>query len=99
MRARLWRAEPSTCPNPPYAEIKTLYVAPEARGRGLGSLVLRRLLAEAQAQAAIQVRLETVSFMTDALRLYRSFGFVKCPAYYDIPVSLKPITVFMARTL
>jgi ribosomal protein S18 acetylase RimI-like enzyme len=85
--------------HPPHAEIKTLYVAPEARGRGLGSRILQRLLAEAQAQGFAEVRLETVSFMTDAIRLYRSFGFSECPAYYEIPASLKPITVFMARTL
>jgi ribosomal protein S18 acetylase RimI-like enzyme len=77
------------------AEIKTLYVAPRGRSRGLGSRILQRLLAEAQAQ----VRLETVSFMTDAIRLYRSFGFAQCPAYYEMPASLKPTTVFMARTL
>ena len=37
--------------HPPHAELKTLYVAPEARGRGLGSQILQRLLAEAQARA------------------------------------------------
>lgn len=84
---------------PPHAEIKTLYVAPESRGRGLGSRILQRLLAEAQAQGFAEVRLETVSFMADAIRLYQSFGFAECPAYYEIPASLKPITVFMARTL
>jgi GNAT superfamily N-acetyltransferase len=85
--------------HPPHAEIKTLYVAPEARGRGLGSQILHRLIAEAKAQGFADVRLETVSFMTDAIRLYGSVGFAECPAYYAIPDSLKPITVFMARTL
>ncbi len=85
--------------HPPHAEIKTLFVAPEARGRGLGSQILSRLMAEARARGFAEVRLETVSFMTDAIRLYRSFGFAECPAYYSIPDSLKPITVFMARTI
>lgn len=85
--------------HPPHAEIKTLFVAPEARGRGLGRRILERLLAEAQAQGFAEVRLETVAFMTDAIRLYRALGFAECPAYYEIPASLKPITVFMARTL
>lgn len=85
--------------HPPHAEIKTLYVAPEARGRGFGTQIMQRLLAEAQAQGFPEVRLETVLFMTDAIRLYRSFGFAECPAYYEIPPSLKPITMFMARVL
>jgi ribosomal protein S18 acetylase RimI-like enzyme len=85
--------------HPPHAEIKTLYVAPEARGRGLGSQIMHRLMAEAKSQGFSEVRLETVSFMTDAIRLYRSFGFAERPAYYAIPDSLKPITVFMARTI
>lgn len=66
--------------HPPQAEIKTLFVAPEARGRGFGRLILERLLAEAQAQGFTEVRLETVAFMTDAIRLYRAFGFAECPA-------------------
>lgn len=57
------------------------------------------LLAEAQAQGFAEVRLETVSFMTDAIRLYRAFGFAACPAYCESPASLKPITVFMVCTL
>jgi ribosomal protein S18 acetylase RimI-like enzyme len=79
----------------PPAEIKTLYVDPAFRGLGIGREILCRLLAEAQGHGIGKVRLETVRFMTDAIALYQSLGFRSCPAYYEIPDSLRPITLFM----
>lgn len=72
--------------HPPHAEIKTLSVSAEARDRGLGLQILQRLLAEAQAQGFAEVRLETVSFMTNAIRLYLSFDFASLqPATRSLP--------------
>jgi len=81
------------------AELKTFYVDPAFRGRSIGRNLLEILLAEASARACRTVRLETVTFMDDAVRLYEAHGFEICPAYYMIPESLVPLTLFMKRDL
>jgi GNAT superfamily N-acetyltransferase len=57
------------------AEIKRMYVRPQARGQGIGRAILRRLLADAQTIGYEVVRLETAVFMHEAHALYRSLGF------------------------
>jgi ribosomal protein S18 acetylase RimI-like enzyme len=67
------------------AEIKRMWVAPEARGLGLG----RRLLAELEARAAVRgvrtLRLETNRALTEAISLYRSAGYREVAAFNDEP--------------
>jgi DNA-binding MarR family transcriptional regulator/GNAT superfamily N-acetyltransferase len=67
------------------AEIKRMWVAPAARGTGLG----RRLLAELEERAAHSgaacVRLETNGALTEAIALYRSAGYREVPAFSDEP--------------
>jgi DNA-binding MarR family transcriptional regulator/GNAT superfamily N-acetyltransferase len=66
-------------------EIKRMWVAPAARGTGLG----RRLLAELEERAthggADRVRLETNGSLTEAIALYRSAGYREVPAFNDEP--------------
>jgi GNAT superfamily N-acetyltransferase len=57
------------------AEVKRMYVPDRWRGAHLGSAILDRLIDQAAAAGATAVRLDTVRFMTDAQRLYRSRGF------------------------
>jgi ribosomal protein S18 acetylase RimI-like enzyme len=65
------------------AEIKRMWVSPDARGFGLG----RRLLIELERHAAEQgvktVRLETNRSLTEAIGLYRSAGYREVPAFSD----------------
>jgi len=65
------------------AEIKRMWVAPAARGLGLG----RRLLAELEARAAQRgaqvLRLETNATLEEAIGLYRSAGYREVPAFND----------------
>jgi DNA-binding MarR family transcriptional regulator/ribosomal protein S18 acetylase RimI-like enzyme len=67
------------------AEIKRMWVAPAARGTGLG----RRLLAELEERAAHSgaacARLETNGSLTEAIALYRSAGYREVPAFSDEP--------------
>jgi DNA-binding MarR family transcriptional regulator/GNAT superfamily N-acetyltransferase len=67
------------------AEIKRLWVAPSARGLGLG----RRLMATAESAArelAIKVlRLDTNSALPEAGRLYRSSGWAEIDRFNDDP--------------
>jgi GNAT superfamily N-acetyltransferase len=67
------------------AEIKRMWVAPAARGLGLG----RRLLAELEAHAAAHgvrvLRLETNRTLAEAISLYRTSGYREVAAFNDEP--------------
>jgi DNA-binding MarR family transcriptional regulator len=65
------------------AEIKRMWIAPAARGLGLG----RRLLAELELRAAeygaAVIRLETNRSLSEAIGLYRSAGYREVAAFSD----------------
>lgn len=64
-------AEPTIC------ELRKMYYYEDARGLGLGSLVLQRLLDEAVQLGFSHCYLETLDTMGHANKLYRRFGFEK----------------------
>jgi GNAT superfamily N-acetyltransferase len=57
------------------AEIKRMRVDPEFQGRGIGSLILDGLIAEAKAAGYGRLILDTTDRMVVARRLYESCGF------------------------
>jgi len=67
------------------AEVKRMWVAPAARGLGLG----RRLLAELEARAAAHgvtvLRLETNGTLAEAISLYRSSGYQEVAPFSGEP--------------
>lgn len=62
-------------------ELKRMYVAPAARGTGLGRRLVEALEAEARALGARRLVLETGTRQHAALALYRAAGFVPIPLY------------------
>jgi DNA-binding MarR family transcriptional regulator/GNAT superfamily N-acetyltransferase len=67
------------------AEIKRMWIAPSARGLGLGRRLLDKLEACALAGGARIARIETSAILVEALTLYRSTGWVEVPAFNDEP--------------
>jgi ribosomal protein S18 acetylase RimI-like enzyme len=72
-----WRrlGDRSGLPSRNAAEIKRMYVAPAARGRGLSRMVLAELETSAQAAGVDWLVLETGRPQASALGLYRSAGY------------------------
>ncbi|MEV4265013.1 MarR family winged helix-turn-helix transcriptional regulator [Kribbella sp. NPDC049584] len=67
------------------AEIKRMWVSPDARGLGLGRRLLAELERTAAARGATAVRLETNHNLKEAIALYRSSGFEEVPAFNTEP--------------
>ncbi|MFN2465804.1 MAG: GNAT family N-acetyltransferase [Candidatus Dormibacteria bacterium] len=82
------------------AEIKRMYVLPEARGHHVASRMLDTLTSEAFARGASLIRLDTCRFMTDAQALYRSRRFTEREPYEgtEIPPRLQHLWLFFERS-
>jgi GNAT superfamily N-acetyltransferase len=80
---------------PDVAEIKRMYVAPSARGRGLGRTLLRALEAAAVDLGCVRARLDTAASFTEAVALYRSAGYTDIADYNGNPHA----SVWMERPL
>ena len=69
------------------AEVKRLYVAPEARGQGVAQAILARLEKAAREGGHSVVRLDTGDRMPAALKLFRSAGYRDIDDYNGNPVA------------
>jgi ribosomal protein S18 acetylase RimI-like enzyme len=78
------------------AEIKRLYVRPEARGRGLARQLITRLCDAARRLKYSELRLDTLPMMGEAQALYEACGFVDIEPYYQTPIAG---TRFMSRKI
>lgn len=67
------------------AEIKHMWVAPAARGRGVGKTLLASLEDAARRLGCTTVRLDTSSYLPEAIALYRSSGYTEISPYNDNP--------------
>ncbi len=68
-------------------EMKRLYVRPQFRGKGLGRILIDRIIAEARQIGYQHMRLDTVEpVMKDAVAMYRKIGFREIPPYCNNPM-------------
>jgi DNA-binding MarR family transcriptional regulator/GNAT superfamily N-acetyltransferase len=65
------------------AEIKRMWIAPRARGLGLGRRLLEKLELSALESGARVGHLETSAVLPEAIALYRSAGWVEVPQFND----------------
>ena len=66
-------------------ELKHFFLLPEARGRGLGRVLLAGVEAVARALGARRILLDTAAPLLEAAALYRSAGYRDVPRYNDNP--------------
>lgn len=84
---------------PSHAELKSMHVAAEARGRGVSKLLLSALIEAARDAGATRVSLETgvEDVFAAARALYEAFGFEVCGPFGTY--SPDPLSVFMTRAV
>ena len=82
-----------------HAEIKSMHVLAEARGRGLSKAMLNHLVAEARADGFTRLSLETgvQPGFAAARALYARAGFRDCPPFEGYRED--PNSVFMTKVL
>jgi putative acetyltransferase len=82
-----------------HAEVKSMHTAQFARRRGVGTAMLKHIIAVAQTRRCSRLSLETGSsdYFKPARALYGSHGFVECPPFADYV--LDPNSVFMSLDL
>ncbi len=57
-----------------YMHMDCLFLRPEARNKGLGLALMRRIAQEALAQGVVRMQWQTPSFNVDAIRFYDRLG-------------------------
>lgn len=82
---------------PEYAEIKRVYVRPQARGQGVARLLMHSLEAKAMQDGCRMLKLETGPTQPEALALYTRLGYRACGPFGDYRED--PLSVFMQKAL
>lgn len=80
-----------------YGEIKSMFVAETARGKGVADALLHQLEDQARDDGLPILKLETGNSLYSAHRLYARHGFTPCGPFGDYPAA--KTSVFMEKTL
>lgn len=80
-----------------YGELKSMFTAPDARGKGVASAILNHLEEEARGAGLSVICLETGDLLHDAHRLYARHGFSLCDPFGDYVESHS--SIFMEKRL
>ena len=79
------------------AEIKRMFVDPDARGLRIGKLMMEALVGRGQQLGISAIRLETGISQPEAIGLYRKAGFLEIEAFP--PYKPDPLSMFMELKL
>lgn len=80
-----------------YGEVKRMFVAPQARGQGVGGKLLADIALRATQAGLASLKLETGIYQPEAIGLYERDGFAYRGPFGDY--QLDPLSVFMEKAL
>ncbi len=80
-----------------YGEIKSMFVDPRARGKGIAHHLMRKVEEEARAQGLATVKLETGDKLTQAHSLYTAHGYTDCGPFGDYEANTS--SIFMTKDI
>lgn len=80
-----------------YGEVKSMFVAPDARGSGAGAALMQMIESAARDAGLPVLKLETGDDLYAAHRLYQRHGFAVCGPFGDYTEG--PHSVFMEKPL
>jgi putative acetyltransferase len=80
-----------------YAELKSMYVIPAARGKGLAQSLVAELENLACERGFHELKLETGIYSHAAIRTYERAGYARCERFGDYPFA--PTSVYMTKSL
>ena len=80
-----------------YGEVKSMFVAEDARGKGVADAILRQIEDAARDEKLGMLKLETGNVLYAAHKLYRRHGFVECGPFGDYTAAKS--SVFMEKVL
>lgn len=85
--------------SPDHGEVKSMHTDRSARQKGVGTAMLRHIIASARAEGLTRLSLETGSwdYFKPAQAFYRKHGFEECPPFGEY--RLDPNSVFMSLDL
>ena len=81
------------------AEIRRMFVRPEARGKAIGWQIVSGLIEAARDAGMEQIILGTFYKLEAAQALYKRAGFTHCPPFDEVPPMYEGKLVFMERAL
>ena len=67
-------------------EMKRLYVRSEFRGKHIGNILTEKIIDEARKIGYKSILLDTLPFLTSAIKLYKKMGFYQIEQYNDSPM-------------
>ncbi len=80
-----------------YAEIKSMFVSEDVRGKGVASALIRQIEDTAREHGIATLKLETGDTLHAALHLYARHGFNRCGAFGDYRTGAS--SIFMEKAL
>lgn len=67
-------------------EIKRLYVKPEFRGKQIGNILVKQIIADAKSIGYKHILLDTFPFLETAIKMYKKLGFYEIESYNNNPM-------------
>jgi putative acetyltransferase len=80
-----------------YGELKSMYVIPAARGKGLAQALIAALENLARELGLFELKLETGIYSPAAIRTYEWAGYARCERFGEYPFA--PTSVYMTKAL